>query len=56
MMRVSGDTGKLAGIHTITLAPDGVWLAIDTHGNARCSVAGLRKTQRSLILRPKECV
>ncbi len=26
------------GIHTITLAPDGRWLAIDTHGNATCSV------------------
>lgn len=29
------------GVHTITLAPDGKWLAIDTHGNSLCSVPGL---------------
>jgi hypothetical protein len=29
------------GIHTLTLAPDGKWLAIDTAGNTRCSVANL---------------
>ncbi len=29
------------GIHTIMLGEDGDWLAIDTHGNAMCGVAGL---------------
>jgi hypothetical protein len=29
------------GIHTITMAPDGKWLAIDTHGNSMCSIGGL---------------
>jgi hypothetical protein len=29
------------GIHTITMAPDGKWLAIDTHGNNMCSIGGL---------------
>jgi hypothetical protein len=29
------------GVHTITLAPDGNWLAVDTHGNTPCSVKGL---------------
>jgi hypothetical protein len=29
------------GIHTITMAPDGKFLAIDTHGNSLCSIGGL---------------
>jgi hypothetical protein len=29
------------GNHTITLARDGRWLAIDTHGNSMCSISGL---------------
>jgi hypothetical protein len=35
------DLPRAVGVHTITLAPDGNWLAIDTHGNAQCSVKGL---------------
>ncbi len=29
------------GIHTIMLAPDGKWLAVDTHGNTMCKVPDL---------------
>jgi hypothetical protein len=32
---------RTIGIHAITLAPDGKWLAIDTHGNTPCSVPNL---------------
>ena len=32
---------RSVGIHSILLAPDGKWLAIDTHGNTMCSVPNL---------------
>lgn len=29
-------------IHTITMAPDGKWLAVDTHGNTLCSIGTVK--------------
>lgn len=43
-VRFRGESAALprsAGIHTITLAPDGRYLAIDSHGNTVCGTPGL---------------
>lgn len=38
------------GNHTISLSPDGQWLAIDTHGNTGCNAPGAPKNYQSTSL------